>query len=186
MGASAAAAKRAPERTKQVSASGGSVGGVGGWPGGPSERAGCAAQCPGVRLFGVAAWPAVGAFRQVLRFECSKCWGVLDVANEVPELASCGVWGDRAQRLVLEVGISPPCPCSGTQIRCAFGALGSRVGSNPPSSPTKIITPNLIQPACCPRPTCQHSCQLLDIALCPTRGNQEVFCGHGPQKSNYT
>lgn len=164
MGASAAAAKRAPERAKQVSASGGSVGGVGGWPGGPSERAGCAAQCPGVRLFGVAAWPAVGAFRQVLRFECSKCCGVLDVANEVPELASCGVWGDRAQWLVLEVGISPPCPCSGTQIRCAFGALGSRVGSNPPSSPTKIITPNLIQPACCPRPTCQHACQLLDIA----------------------
>ena len=68
MGASAAAAKRAPERTKQVSASGESVGGVGVWPGGPSERAGCAAKCPGVRLFGVAAWAAIGAFREVLRF----------------------------------------------------------------------------------------------------------------------
>ena len=95
MGASAAAAKRAPERAKQVSASGGSVGGVGGWPVGPSERAGCAAQCPGVRLFGVAAWPAVGAFRQILRFECSKRWGVLDVATEVclswPRVVSGGI-----------------------------------------------------------------------------------------------
>ena len=135
---------------------------------------------PGVRLFGVAAWPAVGAFRQVCVLSAASVGGSRR-GQRGAWLASCGVWGDRAQWLVLEVGISPPVLVRAPPCPDIRGALGSGV--------TGVVTPQLtykaprpqLKPACCPRLTCQHGLAA-DIAV-PYKGESEVSAGMAHRKA---